>query len=275
MACRLLLLFVDYASVVLLQVKVLLRMIPIMVTSAMFSTVYNQLSTLFVIQGATMDLRLGHFKIPPASLTVFELSSVLVWIPIYDFAVVPFVSKITKNPRGFTELQRLGIGLGISVFGMVAAAAVEIKRLEVALEHGLLDDPTVPVPLSVFWQVPQYFLMGAAEVFAYVGVYEFFYGESPDAMRGLGTAFALLTVALGSFLSSVLLTIVTRLTTRDGAPGWIADNLNRGHIDYFFWLLAGMSSFNLVLYVMCARCYKTMQTWRPSSKLASSSPPNQ
>lgn len=219
-----------------------------------------------------MDLHLGHFKIPPASLTVFELLSVAIWIPIYDFIVVPAISKYTKNPRGFTELQRIGIGLGISVFGMVAAAVVEIKRLEVAREYGLLDDPTVPVPLSVFWQVPQYFLVGAAEVFAYVGIYEFFYGESPDAMRGLGSAFGLLTIALGSFLSSVLLTIVTQLTTRDGAPGWIADNLNRGHIDYFFWLLAGMSSINLLLYVICARWYKTMQTWRPS-KLASSNLP--
>jgi peptide/histidine transporter 3/4 len=244
-------------------------MIPIMVTSAMFSTVYNQLSTLFVIQGASMDLHMGHFQIPPASLTVFELLSVVVWVPVYDFLLVPFVAKVTKNPRGFTELQRIGIGLGISVFGMVAAAIVEIERLKVARQHGLLDDPTVPVPLSVFWQVPQYFLVGAAEVFAYVGIYEFFYGESPDAMRGLGTAFALLTISLGTFLSSALFSIVTRITTRNGAPGWIADNLNRGHIDYFFWLLAAMSAVNLILYVICARWYKTMQTWRPAKTVTS------
>lgn len=250
-------------------------MIPIMLSSAMFSTVYNQLSTLFVIQGATMNLQMGHFKIPPASLTVIEILSVAVWVPIYDFVVLRFVSKVTKNRRGFTELQRIGIGLGISVFGMIAAAVVEIQRLEVAQEYGLLDDPIVPVPLSVFWQVPQYFLVGAAEVFAYVGIYEFFYGESPDAMRGLGSAFGLLTIALGSFLSSVMLTVVTFLTTRDGAPGWIADNLNRGHLDYFFWLLAGMSAANLVFYVMCARWYKTMQTCRPSKIPASSSSPLQ
>ena len=251
----------------LLQVKVLLRMIPIMITSAMFSTVYNQLSTLFIIQGASMDLRMGHFKIPPASLTVIELLSVVVLVPVYDFLLVPFVAKITKNPTGFTALQRIGIGLFISVFGMVAAAIVEIERLKVARHYGLLDDPTSPVPLSVFWQVPQYFLVGAAEVFAYVGIYEFFYGESPDAMRGLGTAFALLTIALGTFLSSALFTIVTRITTRNGAPGWIADNLNRGRIDLFFWLLVAMSAVNLVLYVVCAMWYKTMQTWRPSKAI--------
>lgn len=250
--------------------KILLRMIPIMITSAMFSTVYNQLSTLFIIQGSSMDLRMGYFNIPPASLTVIELLSVVIWVPIYDVLLVPFVSKITKNPRGFTELQRIGIGLCISIFGMIAAAVVEIERLNVARQHGLVDEPAIPVPLSVFWQVPQFFLVGAAEVFAYVGIYEFFYGESPDAMRGLGTAFALLTIAFGSFLSSVLLTVVSEITTRNGAPGWIADNINRGHLDYFFWLLAGMSAVNLLLYVVSARWYTTMQTWHPASKASSS-----
>lgn len=243
--------------------KVLIRMIPIMVTSAMFSTVYTQLSTLFVVQGATMDLQMGRFSIPPASLSVIELLSVAFWVPFYDFVIMKVARKYTKNPRGFTELQRIGIGLAISIFGMVAAAFVEIERLKVARDYGLLDSPTVPVPMSVFWQVPQYFSIGAAEVFAYIGIYEFFYGESPDAMRGLGTAFGFLTIALGSFLSSLLLTIVTSITTRDGRPGWIADNINRGHIDYFFWLLAAMSVVNLVFYVQCAKWYKTMRTWCP------------
>ncbi|XP_024401540.1 protein NRT1/ PTR FAMILY 8.1 isoform X1 [Physcomitrium patens] len=246
------------------EVKVVLRMIPIMITSAMFSTVYNQLYTLFIIQGSSMDLRMGNFKIPPASLSVFELLSVTVWVQVYDFVLIRFVSKFTKNPRGFTELQRIGIGLFISIFGMIAAALLEIERLKVARHHGLLDNPEVPVPLSVFWQVPQFSLVGASEVFGYIGIFEFFYGESPDAMRGLGSAFALLTIALGSFLSSVLLTIVTRITTRNGAPGWVADNINRGHIDYFFWLLAGMSAMNLVLFVLCSRWYKTIRTWRPT-----------
>lgn len=236
--------------------KVLLRMIPIIISSAMFSTVYTQISTLFIIQGASMDLQMGSFKIPAASLTVIELLAVVVWIPLYDFVLVPVVAKLTKNPRGFTTLQRIGLGLFISIFAMIAAALVEIARLKVP--EGEL--------MSVFWQVPQFSFVGASEVFAYVGIYEFFYGESPDAMRGLGTAFALFTVALGSFLSSALLTIVTRITTQDGGPGWIADNINEGHLDYFFWLLAAMSTVNLALFVVCARWYTTMQTWRPAPK---------
>ena len=67
---------------------------------------------------------------------------------------------------------------------------------------------------------------------------------------------ALLTTALGNYLSSFILTVVTYVTTMGGKTGWIPDNLNEGHLDYFFWLLAGLSFVNLLVYVYCASRYK-------------------
>ncbi|CAN7120761.1 unnamed protein product [Brassica rapa subsp. narinosa] len=46
-------------------------------------------------------------------------------------------------------------------------------------------------------------------------------------------------VALGNYQSTLLVTVVTKVTTTGGRPGWIADNLNRDHLDYYYyWLLA-------------------------------------
>lgn len=92
-------------------------------------------------------------------------------------------------------------------------------------------------------------------MFIYVGIYEFFYGESFDVMWGLGIVFVLLIVVFGSFLSSVLLMIVMYFISKDGVLGWIVDNFNRGYLDYFFWLLVGMSIVNFVFYVVCVRWY--------------------
>jgi peptide/histidine transporter 3/4 len=50
--------------------------------------------------------------------------------------------------------------------------------------------------------------------------------------------------------------MVTYLTTTGGKTGWIPDNLNKGHLDYLFWLLAGLSFFNLLIYTICAKRYK-------------------
>ncbi|KAL3020092.1 hypothetical protein AAZX31_05G125900 [Glycine max] len=237
------------------ELKILIRMFPVWATVIVFAAVYAQMSTLFVEQGTMMNTNVGSFKIPPASLSSFDVISVIVWVPVYDRIIVPIARKFTGNERGFSELQRMGIGLFISVLCMSAAAIVEIVRLQLAKEHGLVDEP-VPVPLNIFWQIPQYFLLGAAEVFTFIGQLEFFYDQSPDAMRSLCSALALLTTSLGNYLSSFILTVMTYFTTQGGNPGWIPDNLNKGHLDYFLWLLAGLSFLNMFVYIVAAKRYK-------------------
>ncbi|KAL9229470.1 hypothetical protein vseg_004933 [Gypsophila vaccaria] len=237
------------------ELKILIRMLPIWATGIVFSAVYSQMATLFVEQGMVMDRTVGSFQIPAASLSIFDVVSVILWVPLYDRILNPAVQKFTGNEKGITDLQRMGIGLGISILAMVSAALVEIKRLQVATEMGLVDE-NVAVPLSIFWQIPQFFLIGAAEVFSFIGQMEFFYDQSPDNMRSLCSALALITTAFGNYLSSLILTIVTAVTTAGGKPGWIPDNLNQGQLYNFFWLLAALSVLNLLGYVFCAMNYK-------------------
>ncbi|KAL0296520.1 UNVERIFIED_CONTAM: protein NRT1/ PTR FAMILY 8.3 [Sesamum radiatum] len=238
------------------ELKILIRMFPIWATGIVFSAVYAQMSTMFVEQGMVMDTSIGSFTIPAASLSTFDVISVIFWVPVYDKVLVPIARKLTGKERGFSELQRMGIGLFLSILCMSAAAVVETRRLAIAKELGVVDDP-VAVPLSIFWQIPQYFLLGAAEVFTFIGQLEFFYDQSPDAMRSLCSALSLLTTSLGNYLSSFILTVVTSLTTQGGQIGWIPDNLNKGHLDYFFWLLAGLSFLNMVIYYFCAKRFKS------------------
>lgn len=237
------------------ELKILIRMFPIWATGIIFAAVYAQMGTTFVEQGTMMDRTVGSFSIPAASLSTFDVISVIFWVPIYDRVLVPIVRKFTGNGRGFSELQRMGIGLFISILSMSAAALVEMRRLAIAESLGLVD-VNAPVPLSILWQIPQYFLFGAAEVFTFIGQVEFFYDQSPDTMRSLCSALSLLTTSLGSYLSSFILTLVTSITTKGGSAGWIPDNLNGGHLDYFFWLLAGLSFVNMVVYAFCAKRYK-------------------
>ncbi|KAJ8760584.1 hypothetical protein K2173_015251 [Erythroxylum novogranatense] len=237
------------------ELKILIRMFPIWATGIVFSAVYAQMSTMFVEQGMMMDTTIGSFTIPPASLSMFDVIGVICWVPIYDRIIVPLARKMTGKERGFSELQRMGIGLFISILAMAAAAIVEIKRLQLAKELGLTDKD-VAVPLSILLQIPQYMLVGAAEVFTFIGQLEFFYEQSPDAMRSLCSALSLLTTSLGNYLSSLILTLVTYLSTAGGKEGWIPNNLNEGHLDYYFWLLAGLSFANLMIYTFCAKRYK-------------------
>nr|XP_009624506.1 protein NRT1/ PTR FAMILY 8.3-like [Nicotiana tomentosiformis] len=238
------------------ELKILIRMFPIWATGIVFSAVYAQMSTMFVEQGSVMDTAIGSFKIPAVSLSTFDTISVIVWVTVYDRVIVPIARRFTGKERGFPELQRMGIGLFLSVLCISAAAIVEIKRLQLARDLDLVDE-AVAVPLSIFWQIPQYFILGAAKIFTFIGQLEFFYDQSPDAMRSLCSALSLMTTSLGNYLSSFILTLVTSITTQGGKPGWIPNNLNSGHLDYFFWLLAALRFCNLVIYVFCAKMYKS------------------
>ncbi|KAH1051262.1 hypothetical protein AAZX31_08G146100 [Glycine max] len=134
--------------------------------------------------------------------------SVVLWVPLYDRIIVPIIRKFTGKERGLSMLQRMGIGLFISVLCMLSAAVVEIMHLQLAKELDLVDKH-VAVPLSVLWQIPLYFFLGAAEVFTFVGQLEFLYDQSPNTMKTLGTAMTLLNFSLGNYLSSFILTMVT------------------------------------------------------------------
>ena len=104
------------------ELKSIIRLLPVWALLIIFSTVYSQMSTMFVLQGNTMDQHIGpNFKIPSASLSLFDTLSVIFWAPVYDLMIVPYARKFTGHERGFTQLQRMGIGLVISIFSMIVA----------------------------------------------------------------------------------------------------------------------------------------------------------
>lgn len=240
------------------EVKILLRMVPIWATAIIYTSAYAQAHTMFVEQGKTMNTSIGgHFNIPAASLYMFNSVTCMLWVLVYDFIIAPAMRKWKGNEKGFSELQRMGIGKLFAMFSMVCAAILEIKRLQVVRSHNLVHDTETPVPLSILWQIPQYVLLGVAETFVLAGQLEFFYEEAPDAMRTLCSALSHLSTAFGNYFSSVLVIVVMLITTRGGNVGWIPSNLNEGHLDYYFWLWAALSFLNLALYVAAARRYRS------------------
>ncbi|XP_024976380.1 protein NRT1/ PTR FAMILY 5.10-like isoform X2 [Cynara cardunculus var. scolymus] len=238
------------------EAKAVLRLFPIWASCLVFAVVFAQYSTLFTKQGVTMDRSIGlSFDIPAATLQTFISITIVILIPIYDRVLVPIARSITRIPSGITVLQRIGIGIFISVLSMVVSALVETKRLQIAEEYGLVDDPNATIPMKIWWLIPQYLLTGAADVFAMVGLQEFFYDQVPSELRSIGLALYLSIFGVGSFISSFLISVVDKTTGGNGEDGWISDNLNRGHLDYFYWFLAGISAIAFVIYLYLAKSY--------------------
>ncbi|XP_024541256.1 protein NRT1/ PTR FAMILY 8.1 [Selaginella moellendorffii] len=254
------------------EVKLLIRTLPIWMTNLMFSAVFAQVGTMFLSQGRTLDRRMGpHFMIPAASFPLFITLTICILLPLYDTYFVPFVRKLTGEERGLTSLQRIGIGQVISTIAIASAALVEMRRLRVARQHGLLDEPHTPLPMTIFWLLPQYMLIGTCEVFISVGMLEFFYNQAPDSMRSVGAALYLSTVAVGSFISSLLLSVVVKVTSRGSGGSWIGNNLNRAHLHRFYLLLTCLSTANFFLFLTCARWYQYKAVYREEDQERESS----
>jgi len=142
-----------------------LRMFPVWVSMVLFFAVTAQMSSTFIEQGHTMDNHVGPFTVPPASLAIFDIISVMFCVPIYDRVLVPLARRATGKERGLSQLQRLGVGLALSVAGIVYAALVEARRLSLA--HAAPD--TQP-SMSIMWQAPAFAVLGAGEVFTAIGI---------------------------------------------------------------------------------------------------------
>ncbi|KAL8481923.1 hypothetical protein ACS0TY_027623 [Phlomoides rotata] len=236
------------------QTKQMIKMLPILVASFIPSTMVAQTHTLFIKQGTTLERSIGpHFSIPPACLTAFVTIFMLVSLVLYDRLFVPLVRKYTKNPRGITMLQRMGIGLVIHVIIMVVASSVERTRLGVARENGVFGKGET-VPLSIFVLLPQFALMGVADNFVEVAKIEFFYDQAPEGMKSLGTAMYTTSLGGGYFLSSFMLSSVADVTKKYGR-GWILNNLNTSHLDYYYAFFAVLNLLNLVFFVVVAKMF--------------------
>ncbi|XP_042460457.1 protein NRT1/ PTR FAMILY 4.6-like [Zingiber officinale] len=151
-----------------------------------------------------MDTRVGRLTVPPVSLPVFLVVFIMAIAPLYDHAIVPLARRATRNKIGITHLQRIGFGLVLSVVAMAVAAVVEAKRK---------------------WVTMQVVEAKRKRVARQRGV-------GDDAVAGDVTIMGV-TLALGYYLSSVLVSMVNRPTRGGGRGGWLSgDSLNQYHLSH-------------------------------------------
>lgn len=98
--------------------------------------------------------------------------------------------------------------------------------------------------LSIFWQIPQFVIIGVSEIFASITSLEFFYSQAPRRMRSVSQASNLFTNAMGSWLT-IPLTILVNINRDDQ---WVTSNVDEGHLEYYFYLLAGLMFTALMVF---------------------------
>ncbi|GKB46196.1 NRT1/ PTR family protein 6.1 [Tanacetum coccineum] len=241
------------------EVKILLKLIPIPTCTIMLNIILTEYLTLSVQQAYTLNTYMGHLKLPVTCMPVFPGLSIFLLLSLYYTVFVPISRRITGHPRGASQLQRVGLGLAISILSVGWAAIFERYRRNYAIREGYEGSFLSPMPgLSAYWLLIQYCLIGLAEVFCIVGLLEFLYEEAPDAMKSIGSAYAAVAGGLGCFAATILNNIINSLTGNEEKRknSWLSQNINTSKFDYFYWLLTGLSVINFCVFVYAARKYK-------------------
>jgi dipeptide/tripeptide permease len=229
------------------ELKSIIRMLPIWAMGVILIMALSHNGTFAIQQGHIMDRHITHhFQFPAASISIFTVIAMLTSLTIYDRVFVPLTRRYTKLPTGITYFQRMGIGLVFAMLSNVSAALVETKRKNAMNLHG--------VSVSIFWLVPQFAIHGLAETFFSVGHMEFCYDQAPESMRSSATALFWLAISLGYYLGTALVTIVHNCTKK--GVDWLQDDLNKGRLDSYYWLVTVIQIVNIGYYFVCAKYYK-------------------
>ncbi|XAR70864.1 hypothetical protein NMG60_11027898 [Bertholletia excelsa] len=248
------------------SLKALLKVIPMWSTSFMVIISLSQTSYT-TLQAETMDRHItSNFEIPAGSMTVFMIVTITIWVAFYDRIMVPILARYMGRSNGLSPQVRMGIGLLISCLAMVISGVTECVRRRLAIEEGFEDNAEGIVDMSAMWLVPQYVLLGLAEALNAVGQIEFFYSLFPKSMSSIGVALYTFGMAVAALLSSVIVEAVDIFTSGGGKVSWLSTNINKGHLDYYYWLLAFLGLVNFVYFLMCTRAF-----WSPRNERKTSS----
>ncbi|XLU96172.1 hypothetical protein S245_010524 [Arachis hypogaea] len=236
------------------ELKCLLKMIPIWISTIIIFLPVVQQSIFPVSQALKMDRHLSHnFEMHPASVSVITMLTIGVCLPIYDQLLAPALEKLTKQEGGLTVLQRVSLGHGAGILAMIVAGFVEIRRRRLAIA---LDAPDGVAPMSVLWLAPQSMLIGCIHVFGEVGNTTFFNRESPEGMRSISNSLLCLNLSFTSNLSNVIINVVHNFTGKKGGQhGWLDSDINKGRLEYFYFIIAGFMMLNMCYFIFCARRY--------------------
>ncbi|VAH36304.1 unnamed protein product [Triticum turgidum subsp. durum] len=224
------------------ELKTLLRLIPIWLTSAIYFVANTQAQTTFVQQGTKTDSHIagGAASVPAASLTSIETVLVAAYVTLYNRAVAPSVA--------FTPLQLMGLGHATAAGAVAVAACTEARRLRMAGGQEAAQ-------MGIAWLLPQYVVMAVSDASLSVGQMQFLYDQSPETMRGASTAFYFLSISLGNLINSQLVTLVATVTSAGGRTGWFPPELDDGHLDYYFVLVVAITLLNFAVFVALAKNY--------------------
>lgn len=156
--------------------------------------VYGQMINNFVSQAAQMNTH----KIPNDIMQNVDAISIIIFIPILDYFVYPFLRRVGIP---FRPITRIFFGF---MFAAASMAYASVLQHYIYKTSNYSVTQTVTPTIHVAIQTPAYFFIALSEIFASITGLEVAYSKAPTEMKSFVMSIFLLTNAFGSALGIAL-----------------------------------------------------------------------
>ncbi|KAG6540965.1 hypothetical protein Mapa_017635 [Marchantia paleacea] len=177
----------------------LLVMLPLVIIAALGS----QTASTWIFQARRMNGNvpwLGNWTVPPDQMPVIGQGLTILFIPLFEMVVYPFVDKYIVK---LTSLRKL-------VFSLILASTAFLVSgfLEIVIDCQLQKTGAEQADISIFWQAPPFALMAASEAFFLVSCSHFAYHEAPESMKSAVAGFLHSTLAFGNIITIAVIGVL-------------------------------------------------------------------
>ncbi|KAF4660487.1 hypothetical protein FOL47_007151 [Perkinsus chesapeaki] len=207
--------------------KAIFRLIPLFALVIPFTIAYAQMTTAFLTQAEKMNRDTFGWQIPAAMMQNIDSISIIInslWI---DGILYKALRKHNKMP---SPLFRMFIGSMMGCAALLCALGVE---------YAVMDRPLNTV--SVWWQIPQFFLIATGEIFLTSTSYEVAFTYSPGQLKAVSSALNLLFFSIANLLAGVVFQVCAPWMPNFDPDDYPSSVMYSGsHYDYYYMLLAGI-----------------------------------
>ena len=169
----------------LANLKMIRNLLWVYLPLPLFWALFDQSSSAWVLQAENLDLNFLGWQMTAAQTHIFNPFFVLLFIPIFNYALYPAVSRVFP----LTPLRKISIGMFITMFSFLLVAVIE---------HWIQQGQTP----TVWWQVLAYAFLTTSEVMVSITCLEFSYTQAPKELKSLIMAIYYLSVTAGNLFAS-------------------------------------------------------------------------
>jgi len=240
------------------EVRQTFSVVPLLVMlNICFNLGYNAMGSAMPSQACQEDIMLGKsgLQLNGAFFSIMDAMAIVVVTPFFEFLLFPFIVKVKGSP--ITRSQKLVAGLFIAGLSNLSAAVIEIERRKAPYmcgphaefsrcAPGYTDDGLRGTRMRDFnsaWMSLPFGLMGTAEVLVNPTIYAMAYEEAPMKVRSVVQAFQL-------FANGCLSNAFTSIISQALFP----NNLDTGHLEYFYYTNVAGSFLGIFLYWLMLKC---------------------